>query len=111
MTELKVVLLSLTFTIVVGVVLGLISGFVGGWLDRTLVLVMDALFAFPYLLLAIVVAFFTSQTLVALAGFTLMVVSATALAHEIHRRGWSLGDPDSGSEDRSIWPRRPFGRR
>lgn len=30
--------------------------------------------------LAIVVAFFTSQTLVALAGFTLMVVSATALA-------------------------------
>ena len=28
--------------------------------------------------LAIVVAFFTSQTLVALAGFTLMVVSATA---------------------------------
>ncbi|HLU53486.1 MAG TPA: DUF3040 domain-containing protein [Acidimicrobiia bacterium] len=61
--------------------------------------------------LAIVVAFFTSQTLVALAGFTLMVVSATALAHEIRRRGWSLGEPDSGSEDRSIWPRRPFGRR
>ena len=33
------------------------SGFVGGWLDRILVLVMDALFCFPYLLLAIVVAF------------------------------------------------------
>ena len=36
---------------------GSISGFVGGWLDRILVLIMDALFAFPYLLLAIVAAF------------------------------------------------------
>lgn len=61
--------------------------------------------------LAIVVAFFTSQTIVALAGFTLMVVSATALVHEIRRRGWSIGDPDSDSDDRSIWPRGPFGRR
>src|SRR5690606_16421505 len=61
--------------------------------------------------LAIVVAFFTSQTIVALAGFTLMVVSATALVHEIRRRGWSLGDSDSDSDDRSIWPRGPFGRR
>ena len=37
--------------------LGLLSGYVGGWLDRILVLIMDALFAFPSLLLAIVVAF------------------------------------------------------
>ena len=40
----------------VGVPLGLISGYFGGWLDRVLVLIMDALFAFPYLLLAIVIA-------------------------------------------------------
>ena len=32
-------------------------GYVGGWLDRVLVLIMDALYAFPSLLLAIVVAF------------------------------------------------------
>ena len=37
--------------------LGLVSGYFGGWLDRILVLIMDALFAFPYLLLAIVIAF------------------------------------------------------
>ena len=41
--------------------LGLISGYVGGWLDRVLVLIMDALFAFPYLLLAIVIAFLLSD--------------------------------------------------
>lgn len=56
-TELQVVLLSLSLTVVTGVLLGLVAGYVGGWLDRLLVLVMDALFAFPYLLLAIVVAF------------------------------------------------------
>ena len=36
--------------------LGLVSGYLGGWLDRVLVLVMDALYAFPSLLLAIVVS-------------------------------------------------------
>jgi peptide/nickel transport system permease protein len=43
--------------------LGLISGYIGGWLDRILVLIMDALFAFPYLLLAIVAAFLLSDTI------------------------------------------------
>lgn len=62
-TELKVVSLSLLFTLAIGVFLGLLSGYVGGWLDRVLVLIMDALYAFPYLLLAIVVAFLLSGTL------------------------------------------------
>src|SRR4030095_1277450 len=34
-----------------------LSGYFGGKLDRVLVLIMDSLFAFPYLLLAIVIAF------------------------------------------------------
>ena len=42
---------------VIGVLLGLVSGYVGGWLDRVLVLVMDALYAFPSFLLAIVFSF------------------------------------------------------
>ena len=41
----------------IGVPLGLVSGYVGGWLDRILVLIMDALYAFPSLLLAIVFSF------------------------------------------------------
>ena len=56
-TALEVVVLALVFSIAIGVPLGLISGYVGGWLDRILVLINDALFAFPYLLLAIVAAF------------------------------------------------------
>ncbi|HEY3239543.1 MAG TPA: ABC transporter permease, partial [Acidimicrobiia bacterium] len=53
----QVVLLSTTFALVVGVPLGLVSGYTGRRLDRILVLVMDALYAFPSLLLAIVAAF------------------------------------------------------
>ncbi|MGH3078689.1 MAG: ABC transporter permease [Gaiellaceae bacterium] len=56
-TELKVVLISLFLSISIGVPLGLLSGYFGGKLDRVLVLIMDALFVFPFLLLAIVIAF------------------------------------------------------
>ena len=56
-TELKVVIVSLFFSIAIGVPLGLLSGYFGGTLDRILVLMMDALFVFPFLLLAIVIAF------------------------------------------------------
>ncbi|MBA2240077.1 MAG: ABC transporter permease, partial [Solirubrobacterales bacterium] len=60
-TAIEVVVLALIFSLLIGVPLGLFSGYVGGRIDRALVLVMDALFAFPYLLLAIVIAFLLSD--------------------------------------------------
>jgi peptide/nickel transport system permease protein len=60
-TALEVVILAVFFSLAVGLPLGLISGYYGGRLDRLLVLIMDSLFAFPYLLLAIVVAFLLSD--------------------------------------------------
>jgi peptide/nickel transport system permease protein len=62
-TELKVVLISLLLSLSIGVPLGLISGYFGGKLDRALVLVMDAMLAFPFLLLAIVIAFLLSGSI------------------------------------------------
>lgn len=56
-TALEVMVLAVIFSLILGVLLGLLAGYFGGWLDRILVLVMDALFAFPYLLLAIVAGF------------------------------------------------------
>ena len=56
-TALKVVGLSVLFSVVVGVPLGLVSGFLGGWVDRLLVFLMDALYSFPSLLLAIIFSF------------------------------------------------------
>jgi peptide/nickel transport system permease protein len=60
-TAIEVVVLAVVFSILIGVPLGLVSGYIGGKLDRALVLVNDALFAFPYLLLAIVIAFLLSD--------------------------------------------------
>jgi peptide/nickel transport system permease protein len=62
-TAVEVVVLSLVFSISIGVPLGLVSGYIGGKLDRGLVLINDALFAFPYLLLAIVIAFLLADKL------------------------------------------------
>jgi peptide/nickel transport system permease protein len=56
-TELEVVAIALAMSLAIGVPLGLVSGYFGGILDRFLVLIMDAIFAFPYLLIAIVIAF------------------------------------------------------
>ncbi|MCL2652795.1 MAG: ABC transporter permease [Propionibacteriaceae bacterium] len=55
-TAIEVILLAVALSIIVGVTLGVISGFIGTWLDRVLVLFMDALYSFPSLLLAIVVS-------------------------------------------------------
>jgi peptide/nickel transport system permease protein len=56
-TALEVVVIAVVVSLIVGVPLGLYSGYFGGPIDRVLVLVMDAMFAFPSLLLAIIVAF------------------------------------------------------
>src|SRR4051794_29126046 len=55
-TALAVIVVAVLLSIVVGVLLGLVSGYFGGWLDRVLVVVADAIYAFPSLLVAIVMA-------------------------------------------------------
>jgi peptide/nickel transport system permease protein len=73
-TEIEVVLLALVLGLAVGVPLGVISGYFAGPLDRGLVLIMDALFAFPYLLLAIVIAFLLGGQGVVNAAIAITVV-------------------------------------
>lgn len=53
--SLKVALLSVALSATVGITLGMISGFTGGRLDNAIMRVMDIFFAFPALLLALVV--------------------------------------------------------
>jgi peptide/nickel transport system permease protein len=55
-TALYVIVIAVVLSIFLGVLLGLVSGYFGGWLDRLLVVVCDAIYAFPSLLLAIVMA-------------------------------------------------------
>jgi peptide/nickel transport system permease protein len=51
-----VIVVAVLMSIVIGVILGLVSGYIGGWLDRILVVIADAVYAFPSLLVAIVMA-------------------------------------------------------
>jgi len=55
-TALAVIVVAVVLSIFLGVALGLLSGYLGGWVDRVLVVVADAIYAFPTLLLAIVAA-------------------------------------------------------
>ena len=55
-TAVIVIIVAVLLSIFAGVALGLISGYIGGWLDRVLVVIADAIYAFPSLLLAIVSA-------------------------------------------------------
>jgi peptide/nickel transport system permease protein len=54
---LKVVLLATFLSVVVGVPLGMFSGYWGGWLDRSLLFLMDTLYTLPGLLLSVTLAF------------------------------------------------------
>lgn len=60
-TALLVIVCAILFSIFVGIFIGLLSGYFGGWLDRILVVIADAIYAFPSLLLAIVMAIVISR--------------------------------------------------
>lgn len=55
-TALLVIVISVLSSIFAGTLLGLVSGYFGGPLDRVLVMVTDAIYAFPSLLLAIIMS-------------------------------------------------------
>ena len=55
-TAVAVMACAVVASLFLGVALGLLSGYVGGWLDRVLVMLADAIYAFPSLLLAIVMS-------------------------------------------------------
>lgn len=59
-TALATVIIAIVASLFLGVLLGLLSGYLGGWLDRVLVMIADAIYAFPTLLLAIVVSIIIS---------------------------------------------------
>jgi peptide/nickel transport system permease protein len=53
--SLKIGLVTIFFSIVIGTLLGAVSGYAGGWLDNLIMRIMDVALAFPYLLLAIAI--------------------------------------------------------
>ncbi|MDR3202811.1 MAG: ABC transporter permease [Bifidobacteriaceae bacterium] len=79
-TALEVVVLAVVLSIIIGVPLGVFSGYVGGAVDRVLVLVTDALYAFPSLLLAIIVSIMVSGgNATAFGGILSAAISITVI--------------------------------
>lgn len=59
-TAVIAIIVAVLLSIFVGVFLGLVSGYFGGWIDRVLVVIADAVYSFPSLLLAILMAIMIS---------------------------------------------------
>lgn len=76
-TAVYVIVIAVLCSIFLGTLLGLVSGYLGGWVDRVLVMVADAIYAFPSLLLAIV------MTIVISGGQSNVVGGVTAAAISI----------------------------
>ncbi|WP_368491400.1 ABC transporter permease [Bifidobacterium tibiigranuli] len=55
-TAVIAIVIAVLLSIFAGVLLGLVSGYFGGWVDRVLVVIADAIYSFPSLLLAILMA-------------------------------------------------------
>ncbi len=53
--SMQVAVVSVAFATVVGVTIGLLAGYRGGWLDTVFMRVVDVMFAFPVLLLALAI--------------------------------------------------------
>ncbi|MBO0678327.1 ABC transporter permease [Mycolicibacterium sp. S2-37] len=53
--SMRVAVISVAFAVVVGVTIGVLAGYLGGWLDTVFMRIVDVMFAFPVLLLALAV--------------------------------------------------------
>ncbi|MCT7660310.1 ABC transporter permease [Mycobacterium deserti] len=53
--SMRVAVVSVLFAVVVGVAIGVVSGYRGGWVDAVFMRIVDVMFAFPVLLLALAV--------------------------------------------------------
>ncbi|MEY2242447.1 ABC transporter permease [Streptomyces sp. BF23-18] len=79
-TALEIILAALLLSAVPGTVLGLVSGYLGGRLDRLLVGLADAMYAFPSLLLSIVMSIVISGGQSSLVGGLGAAACAVAVA-------------------------------
>jgi peptide/nickel transport system permease protein len=53
--SMRVAVVSVAFAVVVGVTIGVLAGYRGGWIDTIVMRIVDVMFAFPVLLLALAV--------------------------------------------------------
>jgi ABC-type dipeptide/oligopeptide/nickel transport system permease subunit len=92
---------TVTFAIIIGTVLGALSGYLGGWVDNTVMRVMDVLLAFPSLLLAIAIVSVLGPGLIN-ALLAIGIVSIPAYARVVRASVLSVREMDYVSASRAL---------
>ena len=96
--SLKVSFLATFIALTVGLAIGLVAGYLGGWVDTLLMRLVDLVLAFPFLLLAILLAALLRDSDVgdgtAKVYITLGVVSWTTMARVIRGKVLSVRELD-----------------
>ena len=80
-TSLRVALLATLLSLLIGATVGLVAGYAGGWVDQVLMRLVDLVLAFPFLLLAILLA--------AVLRESGLVSSSTPVVFTLALAGWT----------------------
>jgi len=99
--SLMIGLSTVSFAIVIGTVLGALSGYLGGWVDNTIMRVMDVLLAFPSLLLAIAIVSVLGPGLIN-ALLAIGIVSIPSYARVVRASVLSVREMDYVSASRAL---------
>jgi len=92
---------TVSFSILIGTVLGALAGYFGGWVDNTIMRVMDVVLAFPSLLLAIAIVTVLGPGLIN-ALLAIGIVSIPAYARVVRGSVLSVREMDYVSATRSL---------
>jgi peptide/nickel transport system permease protein len=92
---------SVGLALVIGVLTGLLAGFYGGWVDEVLMRIVDALYAFPALLLALAVTAILGAGLTSVM-LAIGVVFAPAFARLVRGQALSVRERDFVTAARAV---------
>lgn len=100
-TTLFVTFTAVALSLVAGLVLGLASGYAGGWVDETIMRMLDVIFAFPVFLLAIAVVAALGPTVPNLI-LTIAIVYTPAMSRVVRAPVLSVKKWDHVEAARSV---------
>ena len=105
-TSLEVATLSTLVALLIGLVIGLAAGYAGGWLDNALMRLVDLVLAFPFTLVAILLAALFREAHLASSTapvvLTLGIVGWTTLARVVRGKTLSLARSEFVTAARAI---------
>ncbi|MEO8843940.1 MAG: ABC transporter permease [Kofleriaceae bacterium] len=93
-TSLEIASLATLCSLLIGLAIGLVAGYAGGWVDNALMRLVDLVLAFPFLLLAILLAALLRETELGSSNapvvLTLGIVGWTTMARVIRGKAMTL---------------------